>query len=86
MKFFSFLPPFPQSVNRVKEFLAFWDQKKKRCLYTLLNKSSKPDVAKYDALKECSLGFKDSRGVLNFKMPRIGCVDDFLEWVNRAIC
>ena len=47
------------------------------------------DVAKYDDLKSCLREMsaqKALKGVSCFTMPRIGVVDDRLEWTNVAFC
>ena len=47
------------------------------------------DVAKYDDLKSCLREMSEHaalKGVSRFAMPRIGVVDDRLEWTNVAIC
>ena len=46
-------------------------------------------MTNYDRLKECLERVREHaniNGVSNFGMPRIGCVDDRLEWINVAIC
>ena len=58
-------------------------------MYVLITKYYKREVAIYDTFKENLLRVKEhaiSHGVSKLAMPRIGCVDDELEWVNVAIC
>ena len=55
----------------------------------MITKYCKGEVAKYDVLKESLLRVKEhasSPGISKLAMPRIGCVDDELEWLNVAIC
>ena len=89
VKKFSHLPPLAESVNRVGGFLVYQDVEKGRYVYILITKHCKGEVAKYDVLKESLLRVKEhasSHGISKLAMPRIGCVDDELEWVNVAIC
>ena len=54
-----------------------------------MTKEKYTDVAKYEDLKSCLREFKAHaalKGVSCFAMPRIGFVDDRLEWTNVAIC
>ena len=89
VKTYSFLPPLAESVNRVGGFLVYRDVEKGRYLYILITKHCQGEVAKYDVLKEILLRLKEhasSHGNSKIAMPRIGCVDDELEWVIVAIC
>ena len=89
VKTYSYLPPLAESVNRVGGFLVYRDVTKGRYLYILITKHCHGEVAKYDVLKESLLRVKEhasSHGISKLAMPRIGCVDDELEWVNVAIC
>ena len=89
VKTYSYLPPLAESVNRVGGFLVYRDVTKGRYVYILITKHCKGEVAKYDVLKESLLRVKEhasSHGIFKLAMPRIGCVDDELEWVNVAIC
>ena len=93
MKYFirsySHLSPLGESVNRVGGFLVYKDENLVRYVYLLITKPSIEEVAKYDTLKVCLLRMKEhasSHGVSKLAMPRIGCVDDELEWANVAIC
>ena len=88
VKTYSYLPPLAESVNRVGGFLVYRDVTKGRYVYILITKHCKGEVAKYDVLKESLLRVKEhasSHGISKLAMPRIGCVDDELEWVNVAI-
>ena len=81
--------PLAESVNRVGGFLVYRDVKEGRNLYILITKYCEGEVAKYHVLKESLLRVKEhasSLGNSKLAMPRIGCVDDELEWVNVAIC
>ena len=54
-----------------------------------MTKEKYTDVAKYDDLKSCLREMSAHaalKGVSCFAMPRIGVVDDRLEWTNVAIC
>ena len=89
VKKYSHLPPLAESVNRVGGFLVYQDVEKGRYVYILITKHCNGEVAKYDVLKESLLKVKEhasSHGISKLAMPRIGCVDDELEWVNVAIC
>ena len=89
VKKYSHLPPLAESVNRVGGFLVYRDVTKGRYLYILITKHSHGEVANNDVLKESLLRVKEhasSYGISKLAMPRIGCVDDELEWVNVAIC
>ena len=89
VKKYSHLPPLAESVNRGGGFLVYQDVEKGRYVYILITKHCKGEVAKYDVLKESVLRVKEhasSHGISKLAMPRIGCVDDELEWVNVAIC
>ena len=89
IKKYSHLPPLAESVNRFGGFLVYQDVEKGRYVYILITKHCKGEVAKYDVLKESLLRVKEhasSHGISKLAMPRIGCVDDELEWVNVAIC
>ena len=86
---YSHLPPIGESVNRVGGFLVYKDENHGRYVYLLITKPSIEEVAKYDTLKVCLLRMKEHaslHGVSKLAMPRIGCVDDELEWANVAIC
>ena len=89
VKKYSHLPPLAESVNRVGGFLVYQDVEKGRYVYILITKHCNGEVAKHDVLKESLLRVKEhasSHGISKLAMPRIGCVDDELEWVNVAIC
>ena len=89
VKTYSYLPPLAESVNRVGGFLVYRDVTKGRYLYILITKHCHGEVAKYDVLKESLLRVKEhasSHGISKLAMPRTGCVDDELEWINVAIC
>ena len=76
-------------MNRVGGFLVYKDENRGRYVYLLITKPSIEEVAKYETLKVCLLRTKEhasSLGVSKLAMPRIGCVDDELEWANVAIC
>ena len=86
---YSHLRPGLESVNRVGGVLIYWDPERERYIYLLLVKEKYTDVAEYDRLKECLERVREHanvNGVSHFAMPRIGCVDDRLEWINVAIC
>ena len=54
-----------------------------------MTKEKYTDVAKYDDLKSClreMSAHATLKGVSCFAMPRIGVVDDRLEWTNVPIC
>ena len=85
----SHLRPGFDSVNRVGGVLIYWDPERERYIYLLLVKEKYTDVAEYDRLKECLERVREHayvNGVSHFAMPRIGCVDDRLDWINVAIC
>ena len=89
LKKYSHLPPLPESVNKVGGFLVYKDPKRDRFFYLLITKRTKDDVAKYERLKSCLSKIKEHashNGVSKLAMPRIGCVDDQLEWINVAVC
>ena len=76
-------------MNRVGGILVYWDSEKSRYIYLLMSKEKYTDVAKYDDLKSCLREMREHaalKGVSCFAMPRIGVVDDRLEWTNVAIC
>ena len=57
--------------------------------FVCITKYCEGEVAKNDMLKECLLSVKEhasSHGFSKLARPRIGCVDDDLEWMNVAIC
>ena len=86
---YSHMRPGLVSVNRVGGVLINWDPERERYIYLLLVEEKYIDVAKYDRLKECLERVRvhaNVNGVSHFAMPRIGCVDDRLEWINVAIC
>ena len=86
---YSHLRPGLDSVNRVGGVLIYWDPERERYIYLLLVKERYSDVAEYDRLKECLERVREHanvNGVSHFAMPRIGCVDNRLEWINVAIC
>ena len=65
------------------------DVRKGRYLYIIVAKYLRGKVAKYGVLKESLSRVKEhssSHGISKLAMPRIGCVDDELEWVNVAVC
>ena len=77
------------SVNQVGGVLVYWESERERYSYLLLVKVKYNDVAQYDRLKECLKRVRQHanvNGVSHFAMPRIGCVDNRLEWINVAIC
>ena len=67
----------------------YWDSEHSRYFYLVMTKEKYTDVAKNDDLKSC-LKEKSAhaalKGISCFAMPRIGVVDDRLEWTNVAIC
>ena len=86
---YSYLRPTEDSVNRVGGVLVYWDSEKSRYIYLLMTKEKYTDVAKYDDLKSCLRKMSAHaalKGVSCFAMPRIGVVDDRLEWTNVAVC
>ena len=86
---YSHLRPTEDSVNRVGGMLVYWDSEQSRYIYLLMTKEKYTDVAKYNNLKSC-LREMSARAALKsiscFAMPRIGVVDDRLEWTDVAIC
>ena len=89
VKTYSYLRPLAESVNCVGGFLVYRDVEKGRYLYILITKHCQGEVAKYDVFKKSLLRVKEhasSHGISKIAMPRIGCVDVELEWVNVAIC
>ena len=85
---YSHLRPGLDSMNRVGGVLIYWDPERERYIYVLLVKEKHNDVAEYDRLKECLERVKEHasvNGVSHFAMPRIGCVDNRVEWINAAI-
>ena len=82
---YSHLRPAEDSVNRVGGILVYWDSEQSRFIYLLMTKGKYTDVAKYDDLREMS-AHAALKGVSCFAMPRIGVVDDRLEWTTVAIC
>ena len=65
------------------------DVEQGRYLYRVITKYCKGQVAKYYVLKESLLRAKEhasSHEISKLAMPRVGCVDEELEWVNVAIC
>ena len=86
---YSHLRPTEDSVNRVGGMLVYWDSEQSRYIYLLMTKEKYTDVAKYDDLKSCLRQMRAHaalKGVSCFAMPRIGVVDDRLDWTNVAIC
>ena len=86
---YSYLRPTEDSVNRVGGMLVYWDSEKLRYIYLLMTKQKYTDVAKYDDLKSCVREMSAHaalKGITCFAMPRIGIVDERLEWANVAIC
>ena len=86
---YSHLRPTEDSVNRVGGMLVYWDSVQPRYIYLLMTKEKYTDVAKYDDLNSCLREMSAHaalKGVSCFAMPRIGVVDDRLEWTNVAIC
>ena len=86
---YSHLRPGLDSVNRVGGVLIYWDLEREHYIYLHLVKEKYNDVAEYDGLKECLERVRELanvNGVSHFAMPRVGCVDDRLEWINVAIC
>ena len=89
---FSHLKPGLDSVNRVGGVLIYWDPERDRYIYPLQPSTGErkkyKDVAGYDRLKESLERVREHanvNGVSLFPMPRIGCVDDRLEWINLSI-
>ena len=85
----SHLRPTEDSVNRVGGMLVYWDSENSRYIYLLMTEENYTGVAKYDDLKSCLREISAHaalKGVTYFAMPRIGVVDDRLEWTNVAIC
>ena len=67
----------------------YWDSEQSRYLYLLMTKEKYTDVTKHDELKSCLREMSAHaalKGVSCFAMPRIGVVDNRLEWTNVAIC
>ena len=86
---YSYLRPTEDSVNRVGGILVYWDSEHLRFFYLLMTKENYTDVAKYDELKSCLREMSAHaalKSVLCFAMPKIGVVDDRLDWTNVAIC
>ena len=86
---YSHLRPTEDSVNRVGGMLVYWDSEKSRFIYLLMTKEKYTDVPKYDDLKSCLREMSEIaalKGVSCSAMPRIGVVDDGLEWTNVEIC
>ena len=86
---YSHLRPTEDSVNHVGGILVYWDSEQSRYIYLLMTKEKYTDVAKYDDLKSYLREMSAHaalKGVSCFAMPRIGVVDDRLEWTNVAIC
>ena len=86
---YSHLRPAENSVNRVGGMLVYWDSEHSRYIYLMMTKEKYTDVAKYDVLKSCleeMIVHAALKGVTCFAVPRIGVVDDRLEWTNVAIC
>ena len=89
VKKYSYLRPLAESLKRVGGFLVYRDVEKGHYLYILITKHCQGEVAKYDVLKESLFRVKEhasSHGISKIAMPKLGCVDDKLEWVNVAIC
>ena len=85
---YSHLRPTEDSVNCVGGVLVYWDSEQSRYIYLLMTKGKYTDVAKYDT-KLCLIEINAHaalKGISCFAMPRIGVVDDRLEWTNVAIC
>ena len=83
------LRPTDDSVNRVGGSLVYWDSEQSRYIYLLITKEKYTGVAIYNDLKSCLREMRAHaalKGVSCFAMPRIGVVDDRLEWKNVAIC
>ena len=86
---YSHLRPGLDSIKRVGGVLIYWDPERERYICLLPVKEKNTDVAEYDRLKEYLERVREHasvNGVSHFAMPRIGCVDDRLEWMNVAIC
>ena len=86
---YSHLRPTEDSVNRVGGMLLYWNGGQLRYIYLLMTKEKYTDVAKYDDLKSCLREMSAHaalKGVSCFAKPRIGVVDDRLEWTNVALC
>ena len=86
---YSHLRPTEDSVNRVGGMSVYWDREQSRYFYLLITKEKYTDVAKYDDLKQCLREMSAHaafKGVSCFAIPRIGVVDDRLEWTSVAIC
>ena len=81
------LRPTEDSVNRVGGMLVYWDSEQSRYIYLLMTEEKYTDVAKYDDLKSCLREMSAHaalKGVSCFAMPKIGVVDDRLEWTRRC--
>ena len=86
---YSHLWPLPESLNQVGGFLVYRDEEKARYIYVLITRKNEHNVATYDDLKKClsrMWSHANIHGVSAFAMPRIGCIDDRLEWITVAIC
>ena len=86
---YSHLRPTEDSVNCVGGMLVYWDSEHSRYIYLLITKKKNTDVAKFDDLKSCLREMSAHaalKGISCFAMPRIGVVDDRLEWTTVAIC
>ena len=69
--------------------LVYWVREQSRYIYLLMTKEKYTDVAKYDDLKSRSREMSvhaSVKGVSCFAMPRIGVVDNRLDWAIVAIC
>ena len=75
-------------MDRVGGMEVYWDKEQSRYIYLLMIRGKYIDVATYDDLKSCSRELRARaafKGVSCFAMPRIGVLDDRLEWTNVAI-
>ena len=85
----SHLRPTEDSVNRVGGMSVYWYSEKLRYIYFLMTKENYNDVGKYDDLKKCLREMSAPaalKGISCFALPRIGIVDDRLEWTDVSIC
>ena len=67
----------------------YWYSENLRYIYLLMTKEKYTNVANPDDLNSCLREMSAHaalKGVSCFTMPRIGVVDDGLEWTNVAIC
>ena len=85
----SHLRPTEVSLNRVRDFLVYWNREESRYIFLLMTIGRYTDNAKYYDLESClrEMSVHESlKGVSYFALPQNGTVDDRLEWANFAIC